>query len=70
MSARSKFDSKTFNLLEFWERSDFGVSRFDIAPGGSVQLHFTDQLSVAGRYFHGLVSVVGYDVQITDEQGN
>lgn len=70
LSAKSRFDSETINLLQFWEGAGFDVNRSDIALGGSVELHLTDQLSLGSRYFHGLVSVVGYDVQLTDEQGN
>ncbi|HBH23212.1 MAG TPA: hypothetical protein DDY13_07290 [Cytophagales bacterium] len=69
LSAKSKFDSGSIDLFDFWEEHNFDVNRFDFGISGGISIFLIDQLTISGRYFHGLSSVFK-GVQQNDENGN
>lgn len=69
VSTKSKFDSETIDLIDFWDDSNLDFNRFEFGVGGSISAFVTDEFSIGLRYFNGLTTVIE-GVQLTDDQGS
>lgn len=69
LSAKSKVNGQTVNLIDFWEGVNLDVNRIEIGLVAGAAYNFTDRLALGLRYFHGLTSVVD-NFELLDIDGN
>ncbi len=70
ISAKTKFESETVDLFDIWKSLDIDPKRFEFGVCLGSEYLLTKELSIGIRYFHGLSSVIDYNIMLVNSQGN